>query len=154
VDALLSQGIDTVIHLASEPHPNPEESDPSRFIRTDMYGTYVLCEAAAAYNINRFIHVSTAHGYSSAQLEESQQRPAYEGDPLRPSSAQAASRIGSEMLVTSYTESHKLPATILRPSSVYGPYQYPDQAMAYWITSLLTREQVTLGQAGRAEHDW
>lgn len=154
VDALLSQGIDAIVHLASEPYPNPEEPDPSRFIRTDMYGTYVLCEAAAAYKIDRFIHVSTAIGYGPAVVDDAQQRPAYEGDILRPGTATTASRVGSEMLVTSYTISRNLPAVILRPSSVYGPHQYPDQTMANWITSMISSESVSLGQTGRAEHDW
>lgn len=154
VDALMSQGIDAVVHLASEPHPNPEEADPSRFIRTDIYGTYVLCEAAAAYNIDRFIHVSTAAGYGSPEGDESQQRPAFEGDPLRPESAHIAARVGAATLASSYARSHNLPIAVLRPSSVYGPYQFPDQMMAGWITSMITRESVELGMAGRAEHDW
>ena len=154
VDALMSQGIDAVVHLATEPYPNPEETDPSRFIRTDIYGTYVLCEAAAAYKVDRFIHVSTAAGYGAANPDDPQRRPAYEGDALRPESADTAARVGAAILASSYAKSHGLPVTTLRPSSVYGPYQFPDQLMAGWITGLISRDQIELGLAGQAEHDW
>lgn len=154
VDAIVGQGIDAIIHLASEPHPNPEEVDPSRFIRTDLYGTYVLAEAAVAYNIPRFIHVSTASGYGPGRLDDAQRRPVYEADELKPASPQTASRIGAERLAYSYTTSANLPVTIVRPSSVYGPYQYPSQTMASWITRVIQRQLIDLPASGRVEHDW
>ncbi len=154
VDALMSQGIDTVIHLASEPYPNPEEVDPSRFIRTDLYGTYVLCEAAKAYRVSRFLHISTAAGYGPASTQGLQKRPVYEGDELQPASPQAASKIGAERLAYSYTTSANLPITMVRPSSIYGPHQYPNQLMASWITKAIQRQPVELELAGRVEHDW
>lgn len=154
VDALVGQGIDAIIHLASEPHPNPEEIDPSRFIRTDLYGTYVLCEAAKAYQVPRFLHVSTAAGYGPAMVEGIQRRPVYEADELRPASPQAAAKIGAERLAYSYTTSANLPLTIVRPSSIYGPYQYPSQLMASWITDVIERRPITLEASGHLEHDW
>lgn len=154
VDALMSQGIDAVIHLASEPYPNPEESDRSRFIRTDVYGTYVLCEAAAAYHVDRFLHVSTAGGYGRPMAEGQQLRPAFEGDELRPETAHVASRIGADRLAYAYITSHQLPVTIVRPTAVFGPYQYPDQLMAQWVTNAILREPIYLQDGGRLEHDW
>lgn len=154
VDALMSQGIDAVIHLASEPHPNPEEIDPSRFIRTDLYGTYVLCEAAKAYQVPRFLYISTAAGYGPATDSGLTKRPVFEGDELKPASPQAAAKIGAERLAYSYTTSANLPVTVVRPSSMYGPYQYPSQLMASWITKAIQRQSIELDQAGRAEHDW
>lgn len=154
VDALMSQGIDAVIHLASEPYPNPEEIDPSRFIRTDLYGTYVLCEAATAYQVPRFIHVSTAAGYGPSTAEGMQRRPAYEADELRPFTVQAAAKIGAEKLAYAYTNSAKVPITIVRPSSLYGPYQYPSQLMAQWVTDVILQQNIELPMSGHVEHDW
>lgn len=154
VDALMGQDIDAVIHLASEPHPNPEEIDPSRFIRTDLYGTFVLCQAAKAYRIPRFLHISTAEGYGPATEQGLTKRPVFEGDELKPASPQAAAKIGAERLAYSYTTSANLPVTIVRPSSIYGSHQYPSQLMASWITKAIQRQPIELQQAGRVEHDW
>ena len=154
VDALMGQQIEAVVHLAAEPFPNPEESDPARFIRTDSYGTYVLCEAAAAYGVSTFIHVSTAAGYGHAPTNGQIVRPAYEQDELKPTTPDTAARIGGELLALSYSASEKLPVTILRPSAVFGPYQYPDQLMAGWVTSAILRDQITLPASGLVEHDW
>jgi dTDP-glucose 4,6-dehydratase len=154
VDAIMSQGIDAVIHLASEPHPNPEESDPSRFIRSDMYGTYVLCEAAAAYKVERFIHISTALGYGVGRMHAGTVRPAAETDELRPLGPHIASRVGSERLAYSYFATHSLPVTMARLSSVYGVYQYPDHQPASWITAAIANEPIELGGQGQAAFDW
>jgi dTDP-glucose 4,6-dehydratase len=154
VDAIMSQGVDAVIHLASEPHPNPEESDPSRFIRSDLYGTYVLCEAAAAYKVERFIHVSTAHGYGVGRQQGGTLRPATETDELRPLSAHIASKIGAERLAYSYFASHQLPVVIARLSNVYGPHQYPDHQPAGWITAAMSSEVISLADHGQAAFDW
>jgi dTDP-glucose 4,6-dehydratase len=153
VDALMSQGIEAVIHLAAEPYPNPEETDPSRFIRTDLYGTYVLAEAAAAYKVDRFIHISTAEVYG-AVMSGDIQRAVAEGDELKPLSARAASRVGADRLAYSYAASAHLPVTILRPSMVYGPYQYPDRGLAEWIASALLGEGIQLPAAGQRRRDW
>lgn len=154
VDAIMSQGIDAVIHLASEPYPNPEESDPSRFIRSDLYGTYVLCEAAAVYKVNRFIHVSTAQSYGVGRQQAGLLRPATEADELKPLAAHVASRLGAERLAYAYYASHNLPVTMARLSTVYGIYQYPDHAPASWITSAITNEVITLDDHGQAMFDW
>lgn len=153
VDALMSQGIEAVIHLASEPHPNPEEADPSRFIKTDLYGTYVVCEAAAAYKVDRLIHVSTADGYGEGQSGPLQ-RPAAEADELKPLSAHVASRVGADRLAYSYAASHHLPVAILRPSLVYGPHQYPDRGLGSWVASAILGEGIELGQEGQRHRDW
>ncbi len=154
VDAIMSQGIDAVIHLASEPHPNPEESDPSRFIRSDLYGTYVLCEAASVYNVDRFIHVSTAHAYGVGRGHDGLLRPATEADELKPLAAHVASRIGAERLAYAYFASHQLPVIMARLSNVFGSYQYPDHAMAAWIVSAIRGEVISLDNHGQSTHDW
>jgi dTDP-glucose 4,6-dehydratase len=154
VDAIMSQGIDAVIHLASEPHPNPEESDPSRFIRSDLYGTYVLCEAAAAYKVERFVQVSTAAGYSAGREHAGMLRQATETDELKPLSAHHASRLGAERLAYAYFASHELPVTMARLGRVYGSRQYPDHEPASWITSVLSGEMISLDGHGQAMFDW
>lgn len=154
VDAIMSQGIDAVVHLASEPHPNPEESDPSRFIRSDLYGTYVLCEAAAAYNVERFVQVSTAHSYGVGRDQAGALRQATEADELKPLGAHTASRLGAERLAYAYFASHRLPVTMARLTNVYGPFQYPDHDPASWITAALTGEIISLDGHGQATFDW
>lgn len=154
VDAIMSQGIEAVIHLASEPYPNPEESDPSRFIRSDLYGTYVLSEAASAYGVDRFIQVSTAHSYGVGREQGGMVHPATETDELKPLAAHVASRLGAERLAYAYFASHQLPVAMARLSNVYGTFQYPDHAPASWITAALSGETFSLDGHGQAMFDW
>lgn len=154
VDAIMSQGIDAVVHLAAEPHPNPEESDPSRFIRSDLYGTYVLAEAASAYGVDRFIQISTAHSYGVGRELSGMVHPATETDELKPLAAHVASRLGAERLAYAYFASHGLPVVMARLSNVYGRFQYPDHAPASWITAALSNETFELDGHGQAMFDW
>lgn len=153
VDALMSQGIDAVVNFASEADPDPEENDPARFIRTDVYGTYVLCEAATAYNVDHFLQVSTAAAYGSSEHDKLV-RPAYEGDELRPTSANLASRVGAERLAFSYAASGKLPVCVARPTHVFGSHQYPEKIPAAWIIAAMRQEPITLPSSGQLKRDW
>ena len=153
VDALMSQGVEVVIHIATEPYPDLEEQDPARFIRTDMYGAYVLAQAAVAYKVTRFIYVSRADVYGTAATS-GPTLAAVEDDVARPVQAHVASKLGGERLALSYFYSHALPVIVARPSQIYGPYQYPDQFLAYCLTQALSDEIVEIGGLGQEVADW
>ena len=45
--------IDTIVNFAAETHVDRSLAEPGGFIQTDVYGTYILLEAAKKYNIDR-----------------------------------------------------------------------------------------------------
>ncbi len=45
-DTIRRFGIDTIVNFAAESHVDRSIIDPDAFIKTDVYGTYVLLEAA------------------------------------------------------------------------------------------------------------
>ena len=52
-----------VVHFAAESHVTRSELDAPRFFRTNVEGTRVMLEAAAAVGARRFVHVSTDEVY-------------------------------------------------------------------------------------------
>ena len=58
------------------------------------------------------------------------------------------------MLVRSYFETYKTPVLITRCSNNYGPYQYPEKLIPFFISKLLKGEKVPLYGDGLNVRDW
>src|SRR5438445_568965 len=106
--------------------------DAGEFVQTDVYGTYVLLEAARRYQHQCFLQVSTDEVYGDVREGRSK-----EDDPLRPRSPYAATKVGAEMLVNAYHVSFGVPTLITRGSNTYGPYQFPEKIIPLFITNAL-----------------
>ncbi|HEY5625422.1 MAG TPA: GDP-mannose 4,6-dehydratase, partial [Dehalococcoidia bacterium] len=59
----LMEGADCVVNFAAETHVDRSLMEPGAFIQTDVFGTYVLLEAARQARVERFLHMSTDEVY-------------------------------------------------------------------------------------------
>src|SRR5689334_20621786 len=50
---------DAIVHFAAESHVDRSILSPEPVIRTNVFGTFVLLEAARKFRTGRFVHVST-----------------------------------------------------------------------------------------------
>jgi dTDP-glucose 4,6-dehydratase len=142
-------GCDAVVNLAAESHVDRSIQDAGAFIRTDVYGTWVLLEAARALRVGRYLQVSTDEVYGSIG------RGAFrETDPLRPSSPYAASKAGGDQMVLAYWTMHRLPVLISRGANTFGPNQYPEKVIPLFITNALDDQPLPLYGDGRQVRDW
>lgn len=143
-------GIDVVVNFAAETHVDRSIHDPGEFILTDVYGVFSLLEAIRRQgNVRRIIHISTDEVYGS--IAEGSYR---ETDPLNPSSPYSASKAGGDRLAYSYFHTYGLPVIIVRPSNNYGPYQYPEKLIPFFITRALLGEFLPLYGDGSNCRDW
>ncbi len=149
VDTLMRE-CDCVIHFAAESHVDRSIADPSLFIKTNIFGTYTLLEAAKKYN-KRFHHVSTDEVYG--QLSEDED-PFTEKTAYDPRSPYSASKAASDHLVIAYFHTYKLPVTISNCSNNYGPYQFPEKLVPLAITNLLQDKKVPVYGDGKQSRDW
>ncbi|MCG8348510.1 MAG: dTDP-glucose 4,6-dehydratase [Chloroflexales bacterium] len=131
-ETILAYDIDTIVNFAAETHVDRSILDPDAFVKTDVYGSYVLCEVAKELKLERLHHISTDEVYGPIP-----QGAFRETDPFRPTSPYASSKAGGELLVLSYFITYGLPITITRGVNTYGPYQYPEKAMPLFITNAL-----------------
>src|SRR5205807_1926359 len=122
---------------------------PGQFIQTDVYGTYVLMEAARAAGHERFLQVSTDEVYGSVHTGRS-----VESDPLQPRSPYSASKAGGEMLVWSYRASYGFPAIITRGSNTYGHHQYPEKIIPLFVTNAIDDRPLPIYGDGQAVRDY
>ena len=61
--AVRAYKIDTLVNFAAETHVDRSIMNPDAFIQTDVYGTYVLLEAARKFGNLRFHQISTDEVY-------------------------------------------------------------------------------------------
>jgi dTDP-glucose 4,6-dehydratase len=148
--AAMRRGVTDIFHLAAESHVDRSILDATPFVRTNVLGTQVLLDAARAFSIRRFVHVSTDEVYGSlgptgAFTEES---------PLQPNSPYAASKAAADLMVRAYHHTFGVPALITRCSNNYGPYQFPEKIIPLFITNLLRDEPVPVYGDGLQVRDW
>jgi dTDP-glucose 4,6-dehydratase len=94
----LVQASNIVVHFAAETHVDRSIRSAGEFIRTDVYGTFVLLEAARhATRLRRFVQISTDEVYGSVTEGSSR-----ESDELRPRNPYSASKAGADRLAYSY----------------------------------------------------
>ncbi len=141
--------VDAVINFAAETHVDRSIEDPGTFIQTDIYGTYVLLEAARKYNSKIFLQISTDEVYGS--IEDGSFR---EDDALKPNSPYSASKAGAEMIVRSFFKTFGTPIIITRTTNNFGPYQYPEKIIPLFVTNLIDNIKVPLYGDGMNVRDW
>ncbi len=150
VNRIVKDGIQAMVHFAAESHVDRSIYDPAIFVKTNVLGTQVLLESALKFKIDRFIQVSTDEVYGSMGKEGS----FTESSPLLPNSPYSASKASADLLVRSYFETFRLPATITRCTNNYGPYQFPEKLIPLFITNALQDLPLPVYGDGLYVRDW
>jgi dTDP-glucose 4,6-dehydratase len=143
------KGVDAVVNFAAESHVDRSIGGPADFIQTDVYGTFVLLEAARQHGVGRYLQISTDEVYGSIK-----EGSFVETDRLEPSSPYSASKAGGDMQVMAYHTTYGLPTIITRSSNNFGPYQYPEKIIPLFITNLVEGKKVPLYGDGLNVRDW
>ncbi|MBN2054252.1 dTDP-glucose 4,6-dehydratase [bacterium] len=139
-----------IINFAAETHVDRSISgDTGSFITTDVYGSYILLEAARDHGVELFFQISTDEVYGSIETGSF-----IETDPLEPNSPYSASKAGAEMLVRSFGVTWGVPYIITRCSNNFGPYQYPEKLIPLFITNALDELPLPLYGDGLNVRDW
>jgi dTDP-glucose 4,6-dehydratase len=153
MEDLINRGVDAIINFAAESHVDRSIEDPGVFIKTNVFGTFVLLEAARKVFPKqriRFVQISTDEVYGSlgemgAFTEETH---------LAPNSPYSASKTAADMLVRAYHRTYGLPAIILRSSNNFGPYQFPEKLIPLMISNAVEDKELPIYGDGMHIRDW
>jgi dTDP-glucose 4,6-dehydratase len=126
-------GVDAVVNFAAETHVDRSLIDAGAFIQADVYGVFVLLEAARHHGIERFLHISTDEVYGPRYPDN----PARESDNLAPVNPYAASKAGGELQGQAFFRTYGLPVLISRSRNNIGPRQHPEKAVPLFVTNAL-----------------
>jgi len=146
----LIKEVDYVVNFAAETHVDNSISNPEIFIETNVQGTLNLLQASKEIGVEKYLQVSTDEVYGAL----GKTGYFYETTPLAPNSPYSASKASADMLVRAYHNTYGLPALITRCSNNYGPYQYPEKLIPFFISKLLKDEKVPVYGDGLNVRDW
>lgn len=148
---------DAIMHLAAESHVDRSIDGPDAFVTTNVLGTATLLEAARAWWMAqgrpegfRFHHISTDEVYGT--LGETGMFT--EDTAYAPRSPYAASKAGSDHLVSAWHETFGLPVVISNCSNNYGPYQFPEKLIPVVILNALEGRPIPVYGQGLQVRDW
>jgi dTDP-glucose 4,6-dehydratase len=141
-------GSDAIVNFAAESHVDRSIEAPGEFITTDVYGTYVLLEAARDAGV-RHLQVSTDEVYGDFF-----QGSATEESPLNPSSPYSASKAGGDLLVSAFARTYGAEALIVRASNNYGPRQHPEKLIPLCVLNALAGDPLPVYGDGMQVRNW
>ncbi len=148
-ETIRTYDVDTVVNFAAESHVDRSIMDPDAFIKTDVYGTYVLLEAAREFGLERLHQVSTDEVYGHVPEGASK-----ETDSVAPRSPYAASKASADLMVNAYHVTYGLPVTITRGANNIGPYQYPEKVVPLFVTNAIDNLPLPLYGDGLQVRDY
>jgi dTDP-glucose 4,6-dehydratase len=149
VTALVADA-DVLVNFAAETHVDRSIREAGQFILTDVYGTFVLLEAARlSRRLRLFVQISTDEVYGAVMAGS-----ASEETPLAPRNPYAASKAGADRLAYTYFATHDLPVIVTRASNNYGPRQYPEKIIPLFITQAIDALPLPLYGDGLQVRDW
>lgn len=142
-----------VVNFAAETHVDRSIHVGARaFVQTNVMGVHNLLEAARASDVKKFLQVSTDEVYGS--LELSSKKKFTENSPLAPSTPYAATKVGGDLLCDAYYRTWSVPVVITRCSNNFGPYQYPEKLIPFFILRMMEGKRVPLYGDGKNVRDW
>lgn len=150
-ELVIDKKIDTIIHFAAESHNDNSLDSPSKFVDTNVMGTFNLLEITRDLNL-RFHHISTDEVYGDLPLDSNGKFT--ESTPYNPSSPYSSTKAASDMLVKAWIRSFGIKATISNCSNNYGPRQHVEKFIPRQITNLLSNDSVKVYGSGINVRDW
>jgi dTDP-glucose 4,6-dehydratase len=153
MEEVIRKGVDAIVNFAAESHVDRSIEDPSAFMKTNIFGTFVLLEAvrkAFPGQKIRFLHISTDEVYGS--LGET--GVFTEETSLAPNSPYSASKTAADMMVRAYYHTYGLPVVITRCSNNYGPYQFPEKLIPLMVSNAMEDKELPIYGDGMYIRDW
>lgn len=147
---------DGVIHFAAETHVDRSIQDSSPFIKTNIIGTHTLLELSRQFGVKRYHQVSTDEVYGDLGDPIIGQPKNYftEQTPIAPNCPYAAAKASADLLVLSWYETYALDTVITRCSNNYGPYQFPEKLIPFFLFRAMNHEPLGLYGDGKNIRDW
>lgn len=153
VNEVLSRGFDAVVNFAAETHVDRSIHAGARdFVLTNTLGVQTLLDAVRKYEIKKMVQISTDEVYGSLELEDKDQFT--ENTPFQPNVPYAAAKAGGDLMCRAAFNTYKVPVVVSHCSNNYGPYQFPEKLIPFFIFKASKNEPVPLYGDGKNVRDW
>jgi len=139
-----------VIHLAAQAGVRYSIDNPDQYVRSNLVGFYNILEACKNEKVQHLIFSSSSSVYGlnkSFPLKEN-----FSTD--KPVSFYAATKKSNEIMGYSYSSLYKLPITVLRLFTVYGPFGRPDMSLFQFVKNIIAKKEIYLFNKGNHYRDF
>ncbi len=139
-----------IIHLAAQAGVRYSLNNPDEYLQSNIIGTYNVIQTA---NLMKVKHLIV--GSSSSVYGANKKIPFQEIDKTdHQVSFYAATKKSTENLAHSYSSLWKLPITVLRFFTVYGPWGRPDMAYFKFTKNILNGKKIEVYNKGKMYRDY
>ncbi|WJS87456.1 NAD-dependent epimerase/dehydratase family protein [Paracoccus sp. TOH] len=139
-----------VVHLAAQAGVRHSIDQPRAYLSSNIVGTFELLEAARAMPPRHMLLASTSSVYGP-----NERMPWRETDRTdHPMSFYAATKKATEAMAHAYAHLYRLPVTMFRFFTVYGPWGRPDMALFKFTRAILRGEPIDVYNRGEMQRDF
>lgn len=143
-----------VINFAAETHVDRSiHVGAKEFIDTNIVGVFNILEAVkVSAFVRKYVQVSTDEVYGSLSLGSRSKFK--ETTAFAPNVPYAATKAGGDMLCRAYHNTFKIPVVVTHCSNNYGPYQYPEKLIPFFVFRMIEGKKLPLYGDGKNVRDW
>ena len=139
-----------IIHLAAQAGVRYSIENPKAYMDSNIIGTYNIIELAKKINIKHLLIASSSSIYGA-----NKKIPFREIDKTEAQlSIYAATKKSTENIAHSYSNIWKLPITMLRLFTVYGPWGRPDMALFKFTKGIINKKKIDIYNNGKMYRDF
>lgn len=139
-----------IIHLAAQAGVRFSLEQPRSYIDSNIVGTFNVMECARELGVDHLLMASTSSVYGA-----NEEMPFCENDKAdTPLTIYAATKKASEAMGHSYAHLWKLPTTMFRFFTVYGPWGRPDMALFKFTKGILEGTPIDIYNNGEMYRDF
>ena len=139
--------IDYVMHMAARSGARGSFSNPHEYVKDNVDGTTNLLDVSSKNRVKHFVFTSSSSVYGNSGLDD-------EKIELKPISIYGATKLAAEIISESYARCKKMPVTIGRLFSVYGPWGRPDGFIHKCVQNLKNNISIELFNNGNMWRDF
>ena len=139
-----------IVHLAAQAGVRHSIDAPRTYVESNLVGTFELLEAARAHPPAHLLMASTSSVYGANKA-----MPYAETDKADlQMSFYAATKKATEAMAHSYAHLYRIPTTMFRFFTVYGPWGRPDMAPIKFARAILAGEPIDIYNYGDMRRDF
>jgi len=139
-----------VVHLAAQAGVRYSLENPRAYINSNLIGTFNVMECAREFSVKHLLMASTSSVYganTSMPFKEDMQTDT-------PLTLYAATKKANESMAHSYSHLWKIPTTMFRFFTVYGPWGRPDMALFKFTKGIIEETPIDIYNHGDMYRDF
>ncbi|MBI3589610.1 MAG: dTDP-glucose 4,6-dehydratase [Candidatus Liptonbacteria bacterium] len=142
-----------IINFAAETHVDRSiHIGAESFIQTNIWGPFNFLEYLKNHKVEKYLQVSTDEVYGSLELDSRNRFT--ETTAFAPHIPYSATKAGGDLLCGAYFSTWEVPVVVTHCSNNYGPFQYPEKLIPFFIVRAMEGETLPLYGDGRHVRDW